>query len=843
MARELRLGFAMGGGVSLGTFSGAALSEAIKLALLYGVDDQGAPYERVVIDVFSGASAGAMALAAMLRTLVHRTSEQEEEAERRLEGEFKVDLAKYSPERQRDLVAAQVVQDVQERLWVREISLRRLLGDGPNGRRDLRYEAGILDRGAVEEIARDALDFPNGVDLRGRRLLADRVLFACSLANVSPILLDATRDLKTAEEAGYLGFADGLTSRVHRELRVFDLYFYGIDEDDPLGGTEHPARWCRYHDGPESEGRIGNLKERRTWAKLAATAVASGAFPFAFSPVVLNRHAYEFGPVWPKALREAELEKHPFTYVDGGMFNNEPIREAFRLASFIDAANPGDFDRRILFVDPNVRPLEDDFRVPVHRAFFLLDPGALGSLEGVRLHRRPTLDRLVPHAGSLLAAIVNEAQAIEEDKVYQARDRFKLRDQARDLLNGALHENPTPAELLALRDFCAAVLSEQTERAMIPAGSTTIEGELRRVIAEEPVSLGELAGRESEIAALKADSQIKHADLWLQALCFVLLDLVMDLEGKSERSRLIAIAPIIGVADALVGLETSERQAMLQEKLREQLQALPGGALHGFAGFCSPRAGRYEVRLGRYCAFEFLKACRVLDPMAPPPRRPRFTDQDAFRREVKAEVKELARRVEAMVEQTKLIRIKLLPDSIVLDFIANWLRKKVESLAEERPRTISYEFRIEVPDKRFELDGKGLGDRDLGPIRVTEGGPLQLITFAEYDPAAGQWSGVHVTDGDKPHIRVDRDGLGPAFDRLYCSFELPDADALARADLMPNPVFIAKLQEGDESKMVEPDRWTLDSGVQPLEDLIFPDVLKGELATDSPVEPVAAGGG
>src|SRR5690606_15733783 len=112
----------MGGGVSLGTFSGAALSEAIKLALLFGVDADGKPYDRVVIDVFSGASAGAMALAAMLRVLVHRTPEQEAAARKRLEEEFGLDLSAYPPERQADIVAAQVVQDVQERVWVEERS-------------------------------------------------------------------------------------------------------------------------------------------------------------------------------------------------------------------------------------------------------------------------------------------------------------------------------------------------------------------------------------------------------------------------------------------------------------------------------------------------------------------------------------------------------------------------------------------------------------------------------------------------------------------------------------------------------------------------------------------------
>src|SRR5690606_23657844 len=157
------------------------------------------------------------------------------------------------------------------------------------------------------------------------------------------------------------------------------------------------------------------------------------------------------------------------------------------------------------------------------------------------------LDRLASHAGSLLAAVMNEAQAIEEDKIYQTRDRFALRDRARELLDEALRRDPPQSELRTLRDACAQLIREANERVMIPAGSPTLVGELRRVIAEEPALLGELAGQESAFVELQNDSPIARTDLWLRALCFVLLDLVMDLEGKSERSRLIAIAPIVGI--------------------------------------------------------------------------------------------------------------------------------------------------------------------------------------------------------------------------------------------------------------------------------------------------------
>src|SRR5690242_4589818 len=123
MARTLRLGFAMGGGVSLGTFSGAALAEAIKLAVLRArYTEQGETarsYDRVVIDAFSGASAGAMALALMLRWCIHQTDEQRSLAEAELEEQFGAEfsgLGAIDPWRRSALITAQVVQDIQQQV-------------------------------------------------------------------------------------------------------------------------------------------------------------------------------------------------------------------------------------------------------------------------------------------------------------------------------------------------------------------------------------------------------------------------------------------------------------------------------------------------------------------------------------------------------------------------------------------------------------------------------------------------------------------------------------------------------------------------------------------------------
>ncbi|MEM7487405.1 MAG: hypothetical protein AAF348_19525, partial [Bacteroidota bacterium] len=70
MSKKVKVCLAMGGGVSLGTFSGASLTVAIKLLLLFGLDKKGNKYTDVVIDGMSGASAGAIALVIMLKSLI-----------------------------------------------------------------------------------------------------------------------------------------------------------------------------------------------------------------------------------------------------------------------------------------------------------------------------------------------------------------------------------------------------------------------------------------------------------------------------------------------------------------------------------------------------------------------------------------------------------------------------------------------------------------------------------------------------------------------------------------------------------------------------------------------------
>ena len=112
---------------------------------------------------------------------------------------------------------------------------------------------------------------------------------------------------------------------------------------------------------PDNKGR--SLSTERTWAEILASAVASGAFPFGFPPAIVTRYKEEYDKgEWPNSDGNHNLvipDILNFSYVDGGTFNNEPIKEAFKIGNFIDFQKKDSNlrkkeDRLILFVDPSV---------------------------------------------------------------------------------------------------------------------------------------------------------------------------------------------------------------------------------------------------------------------------------------------------------------------------------------------------------------------------------------------------------------------------------------------------------------------------------------------------------
>jgi hypothetical protein len=443
--------------------------------------------------------------------------------------------------------------------------------------------------------------------------------------------------------------------------------------------------------------------------------------------------------------------------------------------------------------------------VPVHQQYALQEPNVFGALDGVDLIRRTSLDRLAPHTGSLLTAILNEARVIEGDKVFKALDRFARRDQMRDVLRQMLTATPTNDQLAEVQSFCDQVLEENTGRVALPAGALTVPKELERVIAEED-GLAPLAGQAEAFCDRDEDADVEHAELWLRALAFVALDLMMDLEGKRPSSQLIAIAPVENAGDPDA----------------RRLIPLPGGLLKGFGGFMSPRPGRYEMALARHVTRDFLEDCGLITPAGDPPPLPTFSEADAaiYKAHLKIGLEKLADRIGAMIRQTQIVNAAPGVDQTVLHLVAGLIEGKLRHLSAEPVPTTRFECRLTVPNKRYELDGKGLPDRDLRALHFDGDADWHLVAFFDYDAAADRWTGIYL-DEDAQVIPISRDGIGPLPDRTLCTLAAPTAAQVDQARRYPHPIFTATITKDDEGEDLPPDRWTITPGVTPLEDTLF----------------------
>ncbi len=724
MGKELRLSMAMGGGVSLGTFSGGALTQSVKLLVLDGYYHD--KYDRIIIDSFSGASAGAISLAIMLRGLVEQTDEQLERAEENLRQELgevwfeKVrEKLKGSgsatggssegssgepedenrsgnesagsaeagnrPDKWRELLAIQAAQDLQRQIWVDEIDIYKLLGvknsDNPDkgevkkAIEKLDGKASLFSRKTLEELASVYLKIDReGMDFSGRALLGDRVLFACTLTNLSPLTM-SSKGIYNVDESGLHGLRDGLRSFNHRDMRVFDIHFADLNEPlradagppvDPVdpdapaeiiepseegaassesgstggavdpnesgtpgespdsGGStdsankklrrsmKYPNRWFRLHQGNSEHIDAEDLRTNRGWSVIAATSIACGAFPGAFEPVILKRRDWEYGrSAWPPQIQkfadltaderyrfeECPPDYYPFAYADGGAFNNEPIREAFRLSYFMDTLSSAgtDFDRKVLTVDPNVTEKFMPLGVGFANRFT-----TKSRREQRRDHREKTFDfearsslsRLLTFGGDVAGAIQSQSTVNEADKVFQKKNEFRMRKEFIESMKGFEPSEVNPEAIRALAGDIKEKIEEVRRKDRLPTVQVNFECETLRVIRENPDQFEGLEDRiELFLDFVDGDSDGGELDLkaWHKVLMLSHLDLLTGMAGNSEEARLLSVAPFI-----------------IENEGHRKLE-LMGGTFRGFGGFFSHKAREHDYEAGRWAALHYLK--------------------------------------------------------------------------------------------------------------------------------------------------------------------------------------------------------------------------------------------
>lgn len=632
MAKTLRVCLAMGGGVSLGSFSGSSLTEALKLLILYGQDEDGNPYDDVIVDGMSGASAGAIALTIMLKCLIDYQSMMplydsklsvsdllQELAEDYFDGNTAL-VEKHA--KKEELLALQLSQKIQKKIWVNEVNSKKLFGNKikKDFKADQNAGFALLDRALLEKLTKLYLMNDSGVDSSRKKVLAnDRVVFACSLTNLLPIEV-----LSKYEGLGQLdkNVLKSVGSKNHSELRVIDFVF----DEEKIKTKPTDERWLKFTATPDPEIKTQfNLSDRTAWSTISASALACGAFPIAFEPVILKRFSNEFGGAeteseWPRSFRiiQAEMERAKneqpekfkenafigndilepldynhfnFAYMDGGTFNNEPIREAFKIGTFQDYNRVlSNEDRLILFVDPIVR--QED-----HPSFKLKGITPI-KIDGKTVALQNELGKLSSSVASIIGVLTNQGSVKEEHKINDLKENLKLRNSIFPYLD----KNPDLGENLTLDLIATAFnkIRKNLRNGIISLGTRDplqyFINELRKSCDQKGASSNCLLITKKQLAEIKIGvntqktKTIKDAyehlniitksdkNIFAQTVFKTIIDFALNTDGKNENAKRAAILPI-------------------NEKLNTI--KLPGEEIEAFGGFASLKAKEYAFEFGR----------------------------------------------------------------------------------------------------------------------------------------------------------------------------------------------------------------------------------------------------
>lgn len=844
MLKTLKLGFVLGGGVSLGSFSSSALAESLKQLIMFAdyetldKDASGKPlrrlYDSVEVDVFSGASAGAMSLAIMLRCLVNHRDRYKflnfenymlmrEAMEQRLLvqfGEAAYKLKTENSPKWESLIAVQTMQEVQAKIWIDEVNIEKLLGTA-EGAKKMDELGSLVDRSVIDDVARRCFKF----DKLGERLsyrshvLASRVLFACTLSNLSYTLNRAKHKTSEAGNKFMAALNDAATDKVHSEIRVFDFNFRPLNQEE---AKYYPLKWVQYHQAEDllieqqdNSGKayakfVRHIERNEVWRELSATAIASGAFPMAFEPVVLNRYQYEYGENWAADL--AHLTKYPFTYVDGGMFNNEPIQEAFRLAAYLDnqVSDKFSFDRRIIFIDPNVSDTERQLSANIHSKLSVSRSFLSGKSSVIT---KPTALRIGSQVPHLLSAMLNESRKLDIEHITHTLAQYEWQTKQRELLRELLLSQPlslSDRTIISQRDQAKLKLDALRLELEYPHNTLQIQHEMLRIAREEAQYLAELLPYGSEENMLRTlnefvysptPSQNKDAKAWIYVLSLLGLDISLGIIGKNKDIYLVGIAPFDFY------------------KNDYSLLRLPGAGLAGFAGFTLSQASSYEVRYGQYCAYRVLSEMGMLSNQAPAFPLPNAFDYKLFDAPLRQRLKlSILKRIKELVPKGIVTTVMPFIEGFMQDKINNFIEN---NLVANAPK-LNFEFRIRVGQELFTLrgfdsDGNTSKRNNLEAVRVDNS--YYLLTQLSYNTSNFSWSGDNCIDNK---IYIDKVGLFSNSSALNIHLPTVTPEMLRS----PNPIFIldASGETSIGSQMeLKSDRWHFYSEIAPLDEGLWSD--------------------
>ncbi len=288
----------MGGGVSLGTYEAGVLAELMKQ--LQSHNEETGNKNKYFIDIMVGASAGSMTLGLVADQMYRGNSKIEADS---LNSLYKA--------------------------WVNDIDIRRLL---PKSRKDLVKDPYVFDSTVLDSIAnRLILNKPKKSENKPVNFAPNSLIIAMTLSNMNGL------DYK-------IDFQQSLIKRIffNTDTRYFRILKSG----------------SVYLTDPTGTDIVSDVSV--SWKDIINSAIASGSFPFAFKPREIIRYKKEYNEInVPLTLKSYGMA--PYSYVDGGFFNNNPISLALNLARSVDnKREKKKFKRLFLYISPDEKLYKDN---------------------------------------------------------------------------------------------------------------------------------------------------------------------------------------------------------------------------------------------------------------------------------------------------------------------------------------------------------------------------------------------------------------------------------------------------------------------------------------------------
>lgn len=310
-----KLAIAISGAVSLGSYEAGVIYEIIEAIAQHNCHPDTTEDQQIEIDIITGASAGAMTACILAQKLMF-----EAEALRQPYAN-----ALYGP-------------------WVEDIDIKGLL----NLRSSENPNFSILSSDRIAEIGYIYLmrRYASGQPTPRQRHPA-------------------------AAESIHLGLAMSNLNGVDYAVEVTDF----PDVMNPSNRSRRMFTYTRHKDYFTYEVKDGDRDDNpKLWQQLDKISRSSGAFPFAFRPLQIDRQGNE--PSFAQSMLSAN-QLYSFAYTDGGVFENEPLGLAKDLVDKIDQKHLDHHNRFYLYVAPSAKSSEGNPNIKADNATYLNTGAAL----------------------------------------------------------------------------------------------------------------------------------------------------------------------------------------------------------------------------------------------------------------------------------------------------------------------------------------------------------------------------------------------------------------------------------------------------------------------------------